>query len=123
MQLFLHGSLLSGSARMVLTVTVTAAAAAQPLPCQAVLRAIFGYFMAVPLDTVPRLDIPLHTLIGESSSSTQPAATSFSSFALLHEKQGCSCLCQMAMLRPQTQQVSSAMMACFRLYLHASLIA
>jgi len=32
---------------------------------QAILRAIFGYFMAVPLDTVPRLDIPLHTLIGE----------------------------------------------------------
>lgn len=34
-------------------------------PPQAILRAIFGYFMAVPLDTVPRLDIPLHTLIGE----------------------------------------------------------
>lgn len=32
---------------------------------QAILRAIFGYFMAVPLDTVPRLDIPLHTLIGK----------------------------------------------------------
>jgi hypothetical protein len=31
---------------------------------QAILRAIFGYFMAIPLEKIPRLDIPLHTLIG-----------------------------------------------------------
>ncbi|WIA42087.1 hypothetical protein OEZ86_009363 [Tetradesmus obliquus] len=30
---------------------------------QAILRAIFGYFMAIPLEKIPRLDIPLHTLI------------------------------------------------------------
>jgi len=33
---------------------------------QAILRAIYGYFMAVPLKDIPPLDMPLHTLIGES---------------------------------------------------------
>lgn len=32
---------------------------------QAVLRAVYGYFTATPLKDIPRLDIPLHTLIGE----------------------------------------------------------
>ena len=32
---------------------------------QAVLRAIYGYFMAVPLKDIPRLELPLHTLIGK----------------------------------------------------------
>jgi hypothetical protein len=36
---------------------------------QAILRAIFGYFMAIPLEKIPRLDIPLHTLIGALYSS------------------------------------------------------
>lgn len=30
---------------------------------QAVLRAIYGYFMAVPLDKIPVIDVPLHTLV------------------------------------------------------------
>eukprot|EP00775_Hariotina_reticulata_P005301 gene5301-5536_t len=42
---------------------------------QAVLRAIFGYFMAVPLEKIPRLDIPLHTLIVSSlGEGANPAA-------------------------------------------------
>jgi hypothetical protein len=45
---------------------------------QAILRAIFGYFMAIPLEKIPRLDIPLHTLIGASHNcfcNPSPATT------------------------------------------------
>ena len=35
-----------------------------PPPQQAVLRAIFGYFIGAPSSDIPRIDIPLHTLIG-----------------------------------------------------------
>jgi hypothetical protein len=35
---------------------------------QAVLRAIYGYFMAVPLKDIPTLDMPLHTLIGRQEA-------------------------------------------------------
>lgn len=30
---------------------------------QAILRAIYGYFMRIPLDEIPSIPIPLHTLI------------------------------------------------------------
>lgn len=42
---------------------------------QAVLRAIFGYFMGVPLEKISRLDIPLHTLIGEPTPPLHRASS------------------------------------------------
>jgi hypothetical protein len=38
------------------------------LRVQAVLRAIYGYFMAAPQEDIPRLEMPLHTLIGAPAS-------------------------------------------------------
>jgi hypothetical protein len=62
-----HHSLLRGS-YLILVTCLHALLHTLLVLLQAILRAIFGYFMAIPLEKIPRLDIPLHTLIGEPRS-------------------------------------------------------